>query len=243
MPMSEFWVGMDVHQDSIIVAVFRDPEPEPCPVDHLPDDHRNLQRYLARDLQVRALHPQGPAATGGFALLALTVGHAFQECPEARLGPGSGEEGVDSQHEVGAEAEAVGPFERLQGGVDPPRSASTKPMSARWLRGARCGRRQTPDASSGRPRMGRATRGVRNGLPETPPDRPAGHAPRSHQGRTLHTLTQTPAAEIARRARRSTGAPTPLRPRPPGPRRRSAMMKACAIPDAVTRGAAHSYLE
>jgi transposase len=59
VPSSNFWVGMDVHKDSITLAVFRDREPEPSRVDRVANDHRILQRYfarLARDGQVRACY-------------------------------------------------------------------------------------------------------------------------------------------------------------------------------------------
>ena len=59
MPRFNFWVGMDVHKDSITIAVFRDHEPEPHRVDRLPNDDRKLRRYLARlqaDGEVRACY-------------------------------------------------------------------------------------------------------------------------------------------------------------------------------------------
>ncbi len=58
-PLSNFWVGMDVHKDSITVAVFRNRESEVLRVDRLPNDDRKLQRYFARlqrDGQVRACY-------------------------------------------------------------------------------------------------------------------------------------------------------------------------------------------
>ena len=58
-PLSNFWVGMDVHKDSITVAVFRNRESEPHRVDRLPNDDRKLQRYFARlqrDGRVRACY-------------------------------------------------------------------------------------------------------------------------------------------------------------------------------------------
>ena len=48
MLLSNFWVGMDVHKDSITIAVFRNREPEPLQVDRLPNDERKLRRYFAR---------------------------------------------------------------------------------------------------------------------------------------------------------------------------------------------------
>jgi transposase len=43
-----FWVGLDVHKDSITAAVFRDRDPEPLHVDRLPYDHRKIRRYVQR---------------------------------------------------------------------------------------------------------------------------------------------------------------------------------------------------
>jgi transposase len=43
-----FWVGLDVHKDSITIAVFRGRDPEPMRVDRLPNDHRKLRRYFER---------------------------------------------------------------------------------------------------------------------------------------------------------------------------------------------------
>jgi len=43
-----FWVGLDVHKDSITAAVFRDRDPEPLRVDRLPYDLRKIRRYFER---------------------------------------------------------------------------------------------------------------------------------------------------------------------------------------------------
>jgi len=51
------WVGMDVHKESITVAVFRERESEPLRVDRVVNDDRKLRRYferLGRDGEVRA---------------------------------------------------------------------------------------------------------------------------------------------------------------------------------------------
>lgn len=45
---SIFWVGLDVHKDSVTAAVFRDREPEPLRVDRLPYDLRKIRRYFER---------------------------------------------------------------------------------------------------------------------------------------------------------------------------------------------------
>jgi len=43
-----FWVGLDVHKDSVTAAVFRDRDPEPLQVDRLPNDHKRIRRYFER---------------------------------------------------------------------------------------------------------------------------------------------------------------------------------------------------
>jgi len=43
-----FWVGLDVHKDSITAAVFKDRDPEPLHVDRLPYDFRKIRRYFQR---------------------------------------------------------------------------------------------------------------------------------------------------------------------------------------------------
>jgi len=49
MPSStNFWVGLDVHKDSVTAAVFRNRDAEPLRVDRLPYDLRKLRRYFER---------------------------------------------------------------------------------------------------------------------------------------------------------------------------------------------------
>jgi len=49
MPSSvNFWVGLDVHKDSITAAVFRNRDAEPMRVDRLGYDLRKLRRYFQR---------------------------------------------------------------------------------------------------------------------------------------------------------------------------------------------------
>ena len=49
MPSSvNFWVGLDVHKDSVTAAVFRNRDAEPLRVDRLPYDLRKLRRYFQR---------------------------------------------------------------------------------------------------------------------------------------------------------------------------------------------------
>ena len=47
MPSSvNFWVGLDVHKDSVTAAVFRNRDPEPMRVDRLPYDLHKIRRYF-----------------------------------------------------------------------------------------------------------------------------------------------------------------------------------------------------
>lgn len=49
MPSSvKFWVGLDVHKESITAAVFRNRDPEPIRVDRLPYDLHKVRRYFQR---------------------------------------------------------------------------------------------------------------------------------------------------------------------------------------------------
>jgi len=43
-----FWVGLDVHKDSVTAAVFRNRDAEPLRVDRLPNEPRKLRRYFER---------------------------------------------------------------------------------------------------------------------------------------------------------------------------------------------------
>lgn len=59
MSTSMFSVGLDVHKDSVTIAVFRNRDPEPMRVDRLPNDHKKLRRYferLAAEGSVRACY-------------------------------------------------------------------------------------------------------------------------------------------------------------------------------------------
>jgi transposase len=54
-----FWVGLDVHKESITAAVFRGREPEPLRVDRIPNDPKRIRRYferLQRDGQAQACY-------------------------------------------------------------------------------------------------------------------------------------------------------------------------------------------
>ena len=59
MSTSMFSVGLDVHKDSVTIAVLRNRDPEPMRVDRLPNDHNKLRRYferLAAEESVRACY-------------------------------------------------------------------------------------------------------------------------------------------------------------------------------------------
>ncbi|MEX2530565.1 MAG: IS110 family transposase [Gemmatimonadota bacterium] len=48
MSTSMFSVGLDVHKDSVTIAVFRNRDPEPMRVDRLANNHKKLRRYFER---------------------------------------------------------------------------------------------------------------------------------------------------------------------------------------------------
>ncbi len=65
MSTPNFFVGLDVHKDSVTAAVFRNRDPEPMRVDRLPNDHRKLRRYFERlssEGSVRACYEASRAA-------------------------------------------------------------------------------------------------------------------------------------------------------------------------------------
>ncbi len=43
-----YWVGLDVHKDSVTAAVFRNRDAEPMRVDRLRYDHKQIRRYFER---------------------------------------------------------------------------------------------------------------------------------------------------------------------------------------------------
>lgn len=48
MSSSIIWIGMDVHKDTVMVAVFEDGSQEPEIVQQLPNEHRKLRRFFER---------------------------------------------------------------------------------------------------------------------------------------------------------------------------------------------------
>ena len=61
-----FWVGLDVHKDSITAAVFEDRDPEPLHVDRLPYDLHKIRRYFQRLFQEGRLHACYEASGAGY---------------------------------------------------------------------------------------------------------------------------------------------------------------------------------
>lgn len=76
--MSNIYVGMDVHQASITVAVLAAGDPTPSRVDRLPNEPKVLQRYLARLATRGALEVCYEASGAGFVLhrAVTSWGHA-----------------------------------------------------------------------------------------------------------------------------------------------------------------------
>jgi transposase len=70
MPSSSvnFWVGLDVHKDSVTAAVFRNRDPEPLRVDRLPYDLRKLRRYFQRLLAEGRVRACYEASGAGYVL-------------------------------------------------------------------------------------------------------------------------------------------------------------------------------
>ena len=80
IPEAKLWVGMGVHKDTVMIAVFRDAGQEPIQVQRLPNDHRKLQRFferISRDGRIQACYE---ASGAGFVLYrAITEwGHACE---------------------------------------------------------------------------------------------------------------------------------------------------------------------
>jgi transposase len=74
-----FWVGLDVHKDSVTAAVFRDREPEPQRVDRLPYDLKKLRRYFER-LQADGLARACYEASGAGYVLQRSLTEWGVEC-------------------------------------------------------------------------------------------------------------------------------------------------------------------
>ena len=80
MPSSvNFWVGLDVHKDSVTAAVFRNRDPEPMRVDRLHYDLHKIRRYFQRlqaEGNVRACYE----ASGAGYVLRLSLAEWGVEC-------------------------------------------------------------------------------------------------------------------------------------------------------------------
>jgi transposase len=74
-----FWVGLDIHKDSITAAVFRNRDPEPLHVDRLPYDLRKLRRYFQR-LQVEGTVRACYEASGAGYVLQRSLAQWGVEC-------------------------------------------------------------------------------------------------------------------------------------------------------------------
>ena len=66
--MSNIYVGMDVHQDAITLAVLPAPAPSPTRVDRLPNDLPKVRRYLERLAAEGALQVCYEASGAGYVL-------------------------------------------------------------------------------------------------------------------------------------------------------------------------------
>ena len=44
MSLSNIWIGMDVHKDTVMLAVYKDAAQEPGIIQQLPNDHRGPAR-------------------------------------------------------------------------------------------------------------------------------------------------------------------------------------------------------
>ena len=63
-----FWVGLDVHKDSVTAAVFRNRESEPLRVDRLSSDLHKLRRYFQRLQAEGTVHACYEASGAGYVL-------------------------------------------------------------------------------------------------------------------------------------------------------------------------------
>ena len=66
--MSKIYVGMDVHKDSVVVAVLSDGSASPSRVERLPNDLRRLQRFFTRLSQDGKVDACYEASSAGFVL-------------------------------------------------------------------------------------------------------------------------------------------------------------------------------
>ena len=66
--LPNFWVGLDVHKDSVTAAVFRNRDPEPMRVDRLANDLTKLRRWFERLQRDGAVHVCYEASGAGYVL-------------------------------------------------------------------------------------------------------------------------------------------------------------------------------
>ncbi len=77
MSTATFYVGLDVHKDSVTIAVFRNRDPEPLRVDRLPSDHRKIRRYFERLGAEGAVRACYEASGAGYVLQRALDGWGF----------------------------------------------------------------------------------------------------------------------------------------------------------------------
>ena len=76
---TNFWVGLDVHKDSVTTAVFRNRDPEPMRIDRLPYDLKKIRRYFQR-LQAEGLPRACYEASGAGYVLQRSLTEWGVEC-------------------------------------------------------------------------------------------------------------------------------------------------------------------
>jgi len=84
MSTPNFFVGLDVHKETITIAVFRNRDPEPMRVDRLPNEPKRLRRYFQRlsaEGSVRAFL----AVTRHLRALGLSAPAILAEAPDQGL--------------------------------------------------------------------------------------------------------------------------------------------------------------
>ena len=68
MSTPKFFVGLDVHKETITIAVFRNRDPEPVRVDRLLNEHKKLRRYFQRLANDGSVHACYEASGAGYVL-------------------------------------------------------------------------------------------------------------------------------------------------------------------------------
>ena len=145
MSLPILYVGMDVHKDSVMIAVLPAAASEPARVERLPNDPKKLQRFfarLARDGEIRACYE---ASGAGYVLhRALTgCGVACEVVAPSLIPTRPGEQRKhDRRDAIRAERRTQGPAARPTGGrrgarVERLSAACTRSTSASPTKSAR----------------------------------------------------------------------------------------------------------